>query len=415
MTPKELTIRFGIHQCIHWMIIGIMIPVITLIFQSRGLSLSDIGLVMAVWIGSTAIFEIPLGGVADIYGRRNTYVLSLLVSILGCIVLYYAHDLPLILIAAMLLGLSRAVYSGTLDAWFYDRFRHKQGDHSFHTALAKVSVMITIGLAIGSLIGGALPDSEIHSFFHLESIYDVNIILACVSNMLLILITFALIKEESKPATAQDKNTKTNVIHLGLQAIKVSLRHRVLSRLMQATIVFGMVLSSIENYWQPYLADIIQGTSYGVTVFGIISALYFLMSAASSLLSVRLLKWFNGSHKTLMLTTRAFGGIVFILLANTTQLWSFALCYLIFFFLFTAGNNSESVLLHENTEERVRSTMLSISSFMFTCGGVVASLFFGFLSEHYGISVSWIVSGILLVVSSAFFIYIPERSELKTA
>lgn len=415
MRPKELTIRFGIHQCIHWMIIGIMIPVITLIFQSRGMSLSDIGFVMAVWIGSTALFEIPLGGVADTYGRRKTYLLSLLVSTSGCIVLYNAHDLPFILIAAMLLGLSRAVYSGTLDAWFYDRFQHKQGDHSFHAALAKVSVMITIGLAVGSLIGGALPDSAIYSFFHLESIYDVNIILACVANILLFMITFVLIKEERKPSTEQTMEAKSNVIQLGLQVIKMSLRHRVLSRLMQATIVFGIVLSSIENYWQPYLADVIQGTSYGVTVFGIISALYFLMSAVSSLLSVRLLKWFNGSHKTLMLTTRAFAGMVFILLANTTQLWSFALCYLIFFFLFTAGNNSESVLLHENTEERVRSTMLSISSFMFTCGGIVASLFFGFLSEHYGIAVSWMVSGIFLVASSAFFIFIPEKSEFKTA
>ncbi|MGF1763928.1 MFS transporter [Aliivibrio kagoshimensis] len=415
MSPRELTIRFGIHQCIHWMSIGIMIPVITLIFQSRGLSLSDIGLVMAVWIGSTALFEIPLGGVADTYGRRSTYLVSLLVSTLGCIVLYYAYDLTLMMIAAMCLGLSRAVYSGTLDAWFYDCFRHQQEEDSFHAALAKVGVMVTIGLAIGSLTGGALPDSSMHTFFQLESIYDFNIILACVANILLLLITVVLIKEERKPNTEQAMKAKLTVIQLGLEAIRMSLRHRVLSRLMQATLMFGMVLSSIENYWQPYLADVIQGTSYGVTVFGIIAALYFMMSAVSSLLSVRLLKWFNGSHKSLMLTTRVFAGIVFILLANTTQLWSFALCYLLFFFLFTAGNNSESVLLHENTEERVRSTMLSISSLMVTSGGVLASLLFGFLSEYFGIAISWMISGVLLVVSSVFFIFIPEKSELKTA
>ncbi|WP_224055762.1 hypothetical protein [Vibrio penaeicida] len=48
MNKRELTIRFGIQQGLHWLIMGIMIPVITLIFQSRGLNLFDIGLVMAV-------------------------------------------------------------------------------------------------------------------------------------------------------------------------------------------------------------------------------------------------------------------------------------------------------------------------------------------------------------------------------
>ncbi|MCM0148591.1 MFS transporter [Photobacterium galatheae] len=420
MSQKGLTSRFGIQQCLHWTIAGIMIPVLMLIFQSRGLSLMDIGIVMAVWIGSTALFEIPLGGVADTYGRRKTYLTSLLINILGCIVLYFADGLPLILLAAILLGTSRAVYSGTLDAWFYDSFQHQPGHQSFHSASATINVFVTLGLAVGSLIGGWLPDFTARSFppsstFSAQSIYDLNIALVVIASIVLMLITRVLIHEEGQPAPSPANQLQTDAMQASWEAVKTAFRHAVLNRLMQTTLVFGMILSGIENYWQPYLGQLINGTDYGVTFFGILSALYFLMSAGSSILSVRLLRQLKGSHKILMFSTRVAAGIAFIALANTTQPISFALCYLLFFFLFTAGNNSERVLLHEHTETRVRSTMLSISSFMVTCGGVLASLFFGLISENYGISVSWTIGGLLLVASSVLFLFMPKKLEVEVA
>ncbi|MEI8658045.1 hypothetical protein P4S58_16470 [Vibrio sp. Hal054] len=107
-----------------------------------------------------------MGGVADNYGRRNTYLLSLFFSSLGCIVLYLAHHLTLIISAAiMLFGVSRAVYSGTLDAWFYERFQCTKGKHSYHSALAKINMIVTLGLATGSLIGGCLPNIAKNSPF----------------------------------------------------------------------------------------------------------------------------------------------------------------------------------------------------------------------------------------------------------
>lgn len=420
MSQKGLTRRFGIQQCLHWTIVGIMIPVLILIFQSRGLSLMDIGIVMAVWIGSTALLEIPLGGVADTYGRRKTYLFSLLVNILGCIVLYFADGLPLILLAAMLLGTAKAVYSGTLDAWFYDNFRRQPGHQSFHSAIATINVFVTLGLAVGSLLGGWLPDFTTRSFLPSSTLsglnmYDLNIALVVIASLVLMLITLALIHEEDQPVPSSENQYQTDAFQTSLQAIKTAFRHVVLRRLMQTTLVFGMVLSGIENYWQPYLAELIHGTDYGVIFFGLLSALYFLMSAGSSILSVRLVRHLKGSHKILMLSTRVAAGIAFIALANTSQPISFTLCYLLFFFLFTAGNNSERVLLHEHTETRIRSTMLSISSFMITCGGVLASLFFGLISDHYGISVSWTIGGLLLVASSALFLFMPERLEAEVA
>ncbi|WP_041394319.1 hypothetical protein [Photobacterium profundum] len=53
---------------------------------------------MAVWVGSTAALEIPLGG-------------------------------------------ARAIYSGTLDAWFYERFHKTEGELTYHQAISKINVV----------------------------------------------------------------------------------------------------------------------------------------------------------------------------------------------------------------------------------------------------------------------------------
>ncbi len=329
---KEVTLRFGAQQSVHWMVVGLLIPVITLIFQSKGLNLQQIGFVMAVWIGSTTLLEIPLGSLADTYGRRGTYLVSLLLNTLGCFVLYLANEVTFVLLAAALLGASRAVYSGTLDAWFYDVFHQAQGKQTYHSALAKINVAVTIGLAVGSLIGGWLPDIASNSANVFSSIYDINLLGACIANIGLIVITLMLIDDRRQQRNTQPKQARENAFQLCMQALKVCWKHDVLSRLMQATVVFGMVLSSVENYWQPYLADILRETSSGVIAFGVISALYFIMSAVSSLISVPVLRVFSGSHKTLMFATRALAGVCFIFLAYTAHLVSFTLCYLLFFF-----------------------------------------------------------------------------------
>ncbi|KHT62064.1 hypothetical protein RJ45_19265 [Photobacterium gaetbulicola] len=416
MTREVLIWRFAIQQLIHWTIVGIAIPVLILLFQARGFNLQDIGLVMAVWVGSTAVLEVPLGGVADRYGRKATYLGSLVVNILGCSALLYVTELVEVLFSAFMLGASRAIYSGTLDAWFYDAFQQcrqqcRQRKLTFHTAQSYVNMSVTLGLALGSLLGGWLPDYVVSTGVQWASIYDLNLVVVIVANSLLITTTAVLIREKRE----QD-NVVVKVTHLSVsvQVLSKAFSHDVIKRLMQTTIVYGAVLSAVETFWQPYLMSIIQTTTSGpnesrITLFGLLAGLYFLMAALSSWCAIRLLAFCKGSHKALMFWTRVLAGAALIMMANTNETWAFACFYLVFFFLFTLGNSSQSVLLNEYTESQYRSTMLSVSSLVVTCGAVVASLLFGFISEHYGISLSWLICGGTLVVSSAWFVLIPDN------
>ncbi|WP_087025084.1 MFS transporter [Thaumasiovibrio subtropicus] len=405
MTPKQLTRQFCLQQALHWAITGIGIPVIILLFQAKGLSLFDIGIVMAAWIGSTTLLEIPLGSVADKYGRRSTYILSLWVSILGNMLLLAANHLLSITLAATLLGAARALYSGTLDAWFYQRFHELNDDQpdNFHSALAKVNIAVTLGLAFGALIGGALP--EWYATFSSSAAhgYNLNVVLIIFATFGLALFTI-LVFDNDKPqqhdTISIDARITTTMRH--------AFQHPTLKRLMQTTLVMGATLSCIENYWQPYLNDTLQ--SKNTIIFGLLSALYFVMAAISSWLSMPLLKLFHGSHKMLITSSRVLAAIALVLLASTASIITFSCLYLLFFFFFSLGENSESVLIHRHSDEHVRATMLSIHSCLVSLGGVVASLAFGFVSQHAGIAISWVSCGILLLLSSALLLLIPSAA-----
>lgn len=416
INKKTLVTKYAIHQGLHWSVIGIAIPVLVLIFQSRGLSLQEIGVVMAVWVGSTAALEVPLGGIADKYGRKKIYLLSLVVNMLGCFVLYIAsNSFHTIIIAAFFLGASRAIYSGTLDAWFYDTFHTAKGHLTYHKAVSVVNVVVTIGLAFGSLLGGWLPDYAANTSMNLNTIYDLNLILMCLANMVLFLVSLALISDEKSTYNNSPQHKYREIIHHSIKVIQESFSHIILKRIMQTTLIFGFVLSSVETFWQPYLSEVVSNNkTYGISIFGIISALYFLMASASSLLSVQLLHLFNDSHRKLMFFTRSLSGVFFIALALSDNVYTFTVCYLLFFFLFTAGNNSEMVLLNDNTSEEQRSTMLSISSTIVTIGSVLASLVLGYVSQQYGIQVNWTICGFLLISTSLLFLLMPDKEVQAT-
>lgn len=412
MARKKLVIIYALHQAIHWFIVGIGIPFIILLFQARGLELGQIGLVMACWIGSTALFEVPFGGVADRHGRKVVYQLSMGVNCIGTSSLLFASSLLPIIAAVVLLGLSRALYSGTLDAWFYDRFIGLKGNFDYFKATSIVSVFITIGLSLGALTGSYLPSYlyDLTVYLGLSEAMEINLIVIVALTMFLIVATHFMIAEEIiKDDITSATEQKLTFIQHSMEVLKSSANHPVLKWLLMTTAFYGAVLASVETYWQPQLRILVEQEGLGLVYFGILSSLYFLMSASSSLVSMLSIKLFNGSHRMLLTTSRAIAGGLLVLLAEATQVFSFSLAYLLFFFLFTLGASSERTLLHQNTESRYRSQTLSIVSLSLTLGSVLASLVFSLIADEYGIRVVWLACGVILATSSSLFMNIPSR------
>ena len=96
----------------------------TLFLLDAGLSLFEVFLANSIFTGSMALFEIPTGVLADTRGRRASFLLSVVIVLLGTLGYVAAASMggSLLLFGLMsvVLGLGYTFYSGATEAWLVD-------------------------------------------------------------------------------------------------------------------------------------------------------------------------------------------------------------------------------------------------------------------------------------------------------
>src|SRR5918997_621865 len=130
----------------------------TLFLLDAGLSNVEAFAANAFFTIGMMIFEVPTGVVADMWGRRTSYLLgaaTLLVSTLLYLAMWRMHA-PLLgrAISSILLGLGFTFFSGATEAWLADALAftgHKEG---LESVLAKGQVVGGAAMLVGSLAGG---------------------------------------------------------------------------------------------------------------------------------------------------------------------------------------------------------------------------------------------------------------------
>ena len=112
--------RFLILRGLRWLPTGLLIPVLVLVLLERGLSLTQLGIVFAGQGLMVLVLELPTGGLADAIGRRTVLLVATVFEVAAIVILIGAHSLPLLVLAAGLMGVYRALESGPLDSWYVD-------------------------------------------------------------------------------------------------------------------------------------------------------------------------------------------------------------------------------------------------------------------------------------------------------
>lgn len=143
--------------------LGLLVPVYVLVMQARGLSGAEIGVVVAVAAVTTAVLELPTGGLADAIGRRKV-LLAGAVATLGSLTAFaLAGGTTGFLLAGVLFAVGKALESGPLESWFVDAVNdvHAPGaarDEMITKGLGRASSAMGIAAALGAVSGGALAE-----------------------------------------------------------------------------------------------------------------------------------------------------------------------------------------------------------------------------------------------------------------
>jgi len=151
--------RYAALSFLQWLPVGLtMVPMVLLLLE-RGLTLAEVAVLGVVSSLAVAVLELPTGGLADALGRRPVLVVSALVHAAGLGLLAVTARWDLLVASAVLRGAARALASGPLDAWYVDTARAAGavGEGALTRGLARGQVASSVGLGVGTVLGGALP------------------------------------------------------------------------------------------------------------------------------------------------------------------------------------------------------------------------------------------------------------------
>ena len=161
---RRIRRRFLILSASRWFPVGLMIPVLTVLLQERGLSLATIGLLSGLSSAVVVLLELPTGGLADTIGRRPVLLIAGFLSLASMSLVSFAEATWLFVLAWAIEGVYRALDSGPLESWYVDAAQAADPDADIESGLAAESAVISGAIAVGALLGGVLalvptPDS----------------------------------------------------------------------------------------------------------------------------------------------------------------------------------------------------------------------------------------------------------------
>jgi MFS family permease len=393
MTRTERTyyLVFGLYSLSGWF----LAPMYALFLLSRGLDLFQINMVLATYLIAVCVFEVPTGALADLAGRKLSFVLSCIVRMVAFSLYAFAHSFADCLIAEFIDAIGSTFANGALDAWAVDGMRAEGDGRPVDRFFARAQItsrtlMIGGGIACGYLgeHGMALP------WLAAAAGFGVTALLAAV-----------VMREERSAAPGRWQGLHRSLgrtMGEGLTAVRSA---PVL--LLLCTLTLAMMFGAVPAHmlWQPRVQGL---TGEGVWLMGWIWALINVATVVGSAVLPRLLGRF-GRERVLFAAT-LWRAAALVVAATATRFLPVLAGLLL---METGFGLSEPLLqawMNDHVAAERRATVLSVRSMFGTLGGSTGLVCIGLIARGWGIPIAWIVSASVLAIAAPGFLVLGRRA-----
>lgn len=384
---------------------GLITCINTLLFLSRGLSLSLFSLAIGLNFITVMVLEMPSGIAGDLWGRKRVWMISRVMT-LASLACYGFGNVPVVMLGCVLSGAGIAFSSGTLDALYMERWMHERGENALGKAQMWYSAIQYSSMGIGSLVGGIL------SGFPLWGIpYNGNLMTAFVlTAAALIWIGFLIPKD--LPQQEKTALPTGQMLEQGKKALAAAGKSPVLMVCLVGAVMMGFATSGVELYWQPHLETLAEnrdiGFLLGLLAFAGMAAVV-LGSVVSGKLSP-LVKTERGRIRV-YLAARLTMALAIITAALWLRLPAFCLLYTLYYLVMGCQDTMDVVLLQSNARDEMRGTLMSVQSFALRLGGLVSQLLSAVVLAFLRIPVLWLLLAAVFLLGSGFCgIYYQSRA-----
>lgn len=367
-----------------------LIDPIVAVYYVRVVGLNPLELVLLGTVVQVAslVFEIPTGVVADLYSRRLSVILGVLLVGTSFVIQGLVPILAIIAGAEVLRGIGSTFTSGALEAWIADEI----GDRAAQPAFARYAQVRQVFAVVGTICGAAIATVSL----------GLPIVLG---GGLLVGLGFGLTVVMPERGFQRDHGGVhpglgglLSTARAGLDAIRVS---SVLPRLMALALAFGLATEGLDRLWEAHLlANVAFPAIAGVDSvlwFGIINVGFMALSVVTTEVARRYLaaRGPDAAPRALLAISvvRVVGVVTFGL---ATDFWLAVGAYLVTESFRRASQPIFTAWLARATQPRQRATIFSIAGQVDSIGQLSGGPLLGLIGTAMSLRVAMVAAGALL-------------------
>ena len=372
----------------------------TLFLLDAGLSNLEAFAANAFFTAGMVLFEVPTGVVADVWGRRVSYLLGTL-TLAGSTFLYWllwvmsAPFWPWAIVS-MLLGLGFTFFSGAVEAWLVDALHYAQYDGTLEAVMGKGQMVGGAAMLGGSVLGGVIAQA---TNLGVPFLMRVGVLAAMFFVAGRMMKDLGFTPEPSAHPLQDVKKLFHESVDYGLRNPPV--------RWMMLAAPFASGVGIYTFYaLQPYLLEL-WGNPKAYSVAGLAAAIVAGAQIVGGYLAPFFRKLFRKRTSALILATFATAGVL-AALGLTNSFWVALVLLTFWAMIFAAEMPIRQAYLNDMIPSRQRATVLSFDSLMGNTGGVVIQPVLGKVADVYSYSTS-LVTGALIQLAAAPFLLRSRR------
>lgn len=376
----------------------------TLFLLDAGLSNTQAFLANAFFTGGQVLFEIPTGIVADMRGRRTSYILGTL-TLAGSTLFYFAawvYQAPFWAwaVSSVLLGLGFTFFSGATEAWLVDALKYSGYTGELEAVFARSQAVSGIAMLAGSVGGGLIAQYT-------------NLGVPYILRAAFLLVNFAIaffFMHDWGFTPEKGTRLSQDVKKLFVTSFEQGLNKPAIRWVMLGAPFASGVGIYVFYAMQPHLLALYgDPTAYGVA--GLAAAVVAAAQIVGSLTAPLVRRTFK--LRTTALLVGAFFSVAFLVfLGFTGNFWTAIIGLSVWGLLSSAMLPVRQAYLNGLIPTQQRATVLSFDSLLGSAGGVVIQPVLGRAADLWGYASSFLVSSVIQAVAVPFA-FLARREHIK--
>ncbi|NES13458.1 MULTISPECIES: MFS transporter [Micromonospora] len=409
LSVRQVRFRYLTLYALRWLPGGLLIPVMILLMQERGLSLSQIGLVATAQGLVVLALELPTGGFADALGRKPVLVVAWLICLVSLVLFAVADSFWLFALVWALQGIYRALDSGPLESWYVDATLAADPDAEYEHGLGHAGMVIGLAIGAGALLsGGLVALGPVGPISALTLPVLVAIVLQAISVVALLVM---LVENRPAKGVSALRASVVEAPRMIGQAVGLLRRSRVLLALVAVELFWGFGMVTFESLLPVRLAEVVGGADRAAALLGPAGSAAWLANAAGAALTPFLLRRLGAAPAAALM--RILQGVTVVGMGLLAGPVGVLVAYLACYTVHGASNPLHMGLLHRQVDGPYRTSVLSMNSMMAQPAGALGAVGLTALADRTSVSVAMLVGAVVLALGAP--LYLPAWRASRSA